>query len=95
MPQDFAVKARPTIEQQLLPDERLVGIAAATQAKMFSGQAFAIGATTRRLILQPPDTSSPRRAAWRLGLTPSSRPSSMVRAAAGSRRRMPSSTRRP
>jgi hypothetical protein len=55
MPDDFAVKARPAIEQQLLPDEKLVGIAAATQAKLFSGQLYAIGATDKRLILQPLD----------------------------------------
>ena len=55
MPEDFAVKARPAIEAHLLPGEALTGIAAATQAKMFSGQLFAVAATDRRLILQPLD----------------------------------------
>jgi hypothetical protein len=55
MPEEFAVKARPAIEQVLQPGEQLFGIAAATHAKTFSGQLYAVGTTDRRLILQPLD----------------------------------------
>ena len=55
VPDDFATRARPPIEQQLQPGETLLGIAAATWSKTFSAQLYAVGATDRRLILQPVD----------------------------------------
>jgi hypothetical protein len=55
MPQDFDELARPHVVQQLQPGENLLGIAAASWAKTFSGQLYAVGATDRRLILVPLD----------------------------------------
>jgi hypothetical protein len=55
MPEDFGAKARPAIEQQLQPGEQLIGVAAATHQKTFSGSLYAVGSTDRRLILQPLD----------------------------------------
>jgi hypothetical protein len=53
VPEDFAELARPTLERQMQPGERLEGICTAVHQKTFSGQLFAIGVTNRRLVLQP------------------------------------------
>jgi hypothetical protein len=52
---DFASTHRPHLEAQLDPDERLLGVCAATQHSTFSGKAVAIGVTDRRLLLQSLD----------------------------------------
>ena len=55
MPDDFATRAAPHVQQLLEPGETLHGLAAAVHQKTFSGQMFALGVTDRRLILLPLD----------------------------------------
>jgi hypothetical protein len=52
---DFAEVVRPVLEPQLEPGETILGIAAATHRKTFSGGLVGIGVTDRRLLLQPLD----------------------------------------
>jgi hypothetical protein len=55
MPDQFADRVGPIFQGALDPGESLLGIAAATFQKTFSGALFAIGVTERRLLLQQLD----------------------------------------
>ena len=55
MADEFAQRIGPVLQPLLEPGESLVGIAAATLRKTFSGGLYAIGVTDRRLILQALD----------------------------------------
>jgi hypothetical protein len=55
MAADFASMVRPAVDARIEPGENLLGIAAATQQKTFSGQLFAVAVTDRRLLLMPVD----------------------------------------
>ena len=55
MADEFATRVAPVLQPLLEPGERLVGIAAATLRKTFSGGMYAVGVTDRRLILQALD----------------------------------------
>lgn len=55
MADEFAARVGPVLQPLLEPGEQLLGIAAATLKKTFSGGLYAIGVTDRRLILQALD----------------------------------------
>jgi hypothetical protein len=55
MPDNFESLARATLQPLIAVGETLNGVAAGVHQKTFGGSMYAIGATDRRLILQPVD----------------------------------------
>jgi hypothetical protein len=66
MAREFADMARPGLIALLEPGEALLGIAAATHRRTFTGELYALGVTDRRLLLQPVDRKAKPKGALRV-----------------------------